>query len=81
MKLPSITLDCDGSAARIILDGKEVPLYALNFLTQRNIQLLAALSSPGMDGQVVRIEQGADREIRLVKMGLAAHLVKKVRGR
>ena len=81
MNFPSVELDYTQAEPLLVLDGRFVSLRALRSMTAANIRLLEKLSEPGMHGQVVRIEQMADREIKLVKMGLAAHVVRKVRGK
>jgi hypothetical protein len=77
LKLPHLELDCSGTVPRMTLDGRVVSLRLLEVLTAENIAVLEKLSDPGMDGQVVRIEQRPGGVLRIVKIGIAGHVLHK----
>jgi hypothetical protein len=64
----------------VTIGGRSVSLHALAAMSPNTLALLERLTDPAMNGQVVRIEQNpksSEFGIRLVKMGIAGHVLHK----
>lgn len=83
-----IFIDASGDVPFVIVADRVVSLRALAAMTPHTLHLLERLADPEMNGQVVRIEHvpmapGASLggPIRLVKIGIATHVLYKAVGR
>lgn len=82
MNFERFVLDARGEMPVLIVGKNVVSLRALEILTPSTLYLLERLADPEFNNQVVRIDRDEDTgQVRMVKIGVAAHVLHKARTR